>query len=61
VAACTACTELAVRHLRVGTSGAWDTAQEPLCGYLAASPAYVYFQAAGMTDPRTTASRYCCP
>lgn len=61
VAACTACTELAVRHLRVGTASAWDTTQEPLCGYLTASPAYVYFQASGTTDPRTTASRYCCP
>jgi hypothetical protein len=60
VAACTACTELAVRHLRVGTSSTWDTAQEPLCGYLSVSPVYLYAQASGTTDPLTTATRYCC-
>lgn len=59
--ACTACTELAVRHLRIGTASTWDTAQEPLCGYLSTTPVYVYFQAAGTTDPLTTASRFCCP
>lgn len=61
VAACTACTELAVRHLRLGTAGAYDTAQEPLCHYLAAAPAYLYAQSPGVTDPFTTASRWCCP
>ena len=59
--ACTACTELAVRHLRVGTSSSWDTTQEPLCGFLSTSPVYVYFRAPDTTDPLTTASRYCCP
>ena len=60
VAACTACTELAVRHLRIGTTTSWDTAHEPLCGYLSASPAYLYYVASGTTDPITTATRYCC-
>jgi hypothetical protein len=61
VAACTACTELAVRHLRVGTGGAsYDTAQEPLCHYLAPSAAVFYAQYPGVTDPGTTASRWCC-
>ena len=50
-----------MRHLRVGNTSAWDTSQEPLCRYLTTSPAYVYFQASGITDPLTTASRYCCP
>jgi hypothetical protein len=61
VAACTACSELAVRHLRVGTASAWDTTQEPLCHYLATSPTYVYHQVTGVTSPATTASRWCCP
>ena len=59
--ACTACTELVVRHLRIGTPSGWDTAQEPLCSYLTMSPPYVYFAAPGTTAPLTTASRYCCP
>ena len=61
VAACTACTELTVRHLRVGTAARWDTAQEPLCRYLAATPVFVYHRAAGTTDPLATATGYCCP
>jgi hypothetical protein len=62
VATCTACTELAVRHLRIGTSAsAYDTTQEPLCTYLVPTPAFVYHQVAGVTDPATTASRWCCP
>lgn len=61
VAACTACSELAVRHLRVGSSAAWDTTQEPLCHYLGAAPSYVYHQVSGVTSPATTASRWCCP
>lgn len=62
VAACTACTELAVRHLRIGTGpGAYDNTQEPLCDYLTPSPARVYHQVTGVTDPLGTATRYCCP
>jgi hypothetical protein len=61
VAACTACTELAVRHLRIGNTSIWDTTQEPLCRYLTPSPAYVYFEVTGSVDPLTTATRYCCP
>lgn len=59
--ACTACTELAVRHLRVGTAGSYDTTKEPLCRYLSASPAYLYAQSPGVTDPLVTATRWCCP
>lgn len=61
VAACTACTELTLRHLRIGTLTTWDTTQEPLCGYLSTSPAFVYHQVSGVTDPLGTATRYCCP
>lgn len=59
-AACTACSELAVRHLRVGTQGNYDTAQEPLCSFLASNPMYVYARSNGVTDAATTASRWCC-
>ncbi|MBL8910682.1 MAG: hypothetical protein JNM17_08280 [Archangium sp.] len=61
VAACTACSELAVRHLRVGTSAAsYDTANEPLCASLVTTPAFLYAQFSGVTDPTQTASRWCC-
>jgi hypothetical protein len=60
-AACAVCTELVVRHLRVGTPGAWDTSQEPLCHLLTSAPAYVYHQAAGLTAPAEVAARWCCP
>jgi hypothetical protein len=60
-AACAACTELAVRHLRIGNTSIWDTTQEPLCRYLTATPAYVYFEATGIGDPLGTATAYCCP
>ncbi len=43
LAACSACAEVASRHLRVGTDSAqYDAVREPLCGLLNASPAYVY-------------------
>ncbi|MFZ5443653.1 MAG: hypothetical protein ACOZQL_26840 [Myxococcota bacterium] len=61
VAACTACTELAVRHLRVGVPGAYDVTQEPLCHLLVPSPTYVYAQFPGVSDAFATASRWCCP
>ncbi len=62
VAACTACTELAVRHLRIGTGpSSYDDTQEPLCEYLTPSPARVYHRVSGVTDPLGTATRYCCP
>lgn len=50
-AACSACTELAKRHLRIGTAASWDTAQEPLCHFLG-SAAYVY---------GADAATWCCP
>lgn len=58
VTACTACTELTVRHLRVGTSASWDTTKEPLCHFLATNPPYVY--ATGTESPLTLATRVCC-
>jgi hypothetical protein len=61
-AACTACTEVAIRHLRIGTGpGSYDTTQQPLCEYLTPSSARVYHQVSGVTDPLGTAIRYCCP
>lgn len=59
--ACTACAELVVRHVRVGTPSAYDTAQEPLCQKLTANPAFVYHQVSGVTDAFATASNWCCP
>lgn len=59
-AACAACAELALRHLRVGTQGTYDTAQEPLCSFLVANPMYLYASSAGVNDAPTTASRWCC-
>lgn len=58
-AACTACTELATRHLRVGTSMAWDTNNEPLCQALVPAPAYLYVPGPG--TPRALAQQWCCP
>ncbi len=47
-AACEACAEIAVRHLRVGAGAtSYDTSREPLCHYLATNPAYVYQPDAG--------------
>lgn len=60
-AACQACVELTVRHLRLGTAASWDTSREPLCHYLGASPAYVYASFAGVTEPTPAATRHCCP
>jgi hypothetical protein len=57
-AACEACTELAVRQVRLGTASSWDTAQEPLCGYLASAPSYLYLPG---SSPRQAAATWCCP
>ncbi|MDX2012407.1 MAG: hypothetical protein SFW67_19580 [Myxococcaceae bacterium] len=58
-ATCEVCTEFAARHLRVGTSAAWDTTSEPLCQALVASPAYLYVPGPGV--PRALARSWCCP
>ncbi|MBK7863516.1 MAG: hypothetical protein IPJ65_33920 [Archangiaceae bacterium] len=50
-AACSACTELVQRHLRLGTSASWDTAREPLCHFVG-STQYVY---------GSSAAAWCCP
>jgi hypothetical protein len=58
-AACEVCSEFAVRHLRVGTSGAYDTSAEPLCHYLSAGP---YLYQPGPGTPETLARTWCgCP
>jgi hypothetical protein len=60
-AACQACAEFAVRHVRLGTAASYDTAQEPLCHYLATTPAYLY-QPAGAGEPAAAARAWCgCP
>ncbi|HYX91352.1 MAG TPA: hypothetical protein VE782_07315, partial [Myxococcaceae bacterium] len=58
-AACSACAEIAVRHLRIGTSTSWDTAREPLCHSLVASPAYVYQAGTPSDDPSLLARAWC--
>lgn len=57
--ACSVCTELVSRHLRVGTPASWDTSAEPLCQRLNSSPAYVYVPGPG--TPRALAQQWCCP
>jgi hypothetical protein len=59
-AACEACSEFAVRHLRVGTGlSNYDTAAEPLCHYLSAGP-FVYQPGPG--EPAALARAWCgCP
>jgi hypothetical protein len=58
-AACSACTEIAVRHLRIGTPAGWDTAREPLCHSLVVNPAYVYRAGAPSDDPSALARAWC--
>jgi DNA-binding beta-propeller fold protein YncE len=58
-AACEVCTEMALRHLRVGSDAShYDTTAEPLCHYLTAGP-YVYSPARGTADPSTVARAWC--
>ncbi|MEW5738347.1 MAG: hypothetical protein AB1938_05445 [Myxococcota bacterium] len=60
--ACTVCAELAVRHLRVGSSAAsYDTSKEPLCALLAPGSTVIYREEPGVTEPFALASRWCCP
>lgn len=59
-AACEACAELAVRHLRIGAPGAHDATREPLCNFLSPSSAYVYQPGPG--EPAAIARAWCaCP
>jgi hypothetical protein len=58
-ATCQACTEFAVRHLRVGAPALWDTTSEPLCQSLVTSPSYLYVPGPGA--PRALAQAWCCP
>ena len=59
-AACEACSEFAVRHLRVGTGPAsYDTSAEPLCHYLSTGP---YLYQPGPGAPEALARAWCgCP
>jgi hypothetical protein len=59
-AACEVCSELAVRHLRVGTSAAsYDTSSEPVCHYLSGGP---YLYQPGPGTPEGLARGWCgCP
>lgn len=61
-AACSVCSELSVRHLRVGDSTSWDATREPLCHSLVASPAYVYQAGSAVDSPAALARAWCgCP
>ncbi len=60
-AACLACTELALRHLRIGTAAQWDTSKLPLCEILGASQEVIYQAASATTSPRDAARTWCCP
>ncbi len=61
-AKCEVCTELAARHLRVGTGpSSYATNAEPVCHYLGgASTGFVYEPAVGsVTSPRALARKWC--
>jgi hypothetical protein len=58
-AACEACAEIAVRHVRVGAAGRYDTTREPVCRYLAANPGYVYQPGAASDSPAAVARAWC--
>ncbi|MCI0573172.1 MAG: hypothetical protein L0Y66_20700 [Myxococcaceae bacterium] len=58
-AACEACTEVVVRHLRVGSEAAWDTAREPLCQRLTSAPALVYQPGDAAQAPEALAAAWC--
>lgn len=58
-AACGACSEFVVRHLRVGDASAWDTSREPACHYVTPAPAYVHQPGAAGDDVRTLARAWC--
>ncbi len=58
-AACRACTELSVRHLRVGDVAGWDTAREPLCATLSPSAAVIYAPGAPTDTDEQLARAWC--
>lgn len=60
-AACLACTELALRHLRIGTTAQWDIRKLPLCELLGASQEFIYQTASSTTSTRDAARTWCCP
>ena len=56
---CQICTEIVSRHIRIGEDEShYETASEPLCHYLASSPAYVY-QKVDDGDPLHAALIWC--
>lgn len=62
-AACEACAEISVRHLRIGTdSTTYDTTREPVCTFLTGGPALVYQPGNSSDEPVALARAYCgCP
>lgn len=61
-AACDVCAEIAVRHLRLGTSAMdYDKSQEPLCTYLASPgpPSYSYYRPPFAMDALSAARAFC--
>lgn len=62
-AACEACAELTVRHLRVGTGATtYDSTREPLCTLLSSTSAVVYQPGNGGDEPLALARVHCgCP
>ncbi len=62
-AACAACVEFGVRHLRVGTGPVvYDTAREPLCHFLVPTAAFVYQMGTAGDDPVVLTRQWCgCP
>jgi hypothetical protein len=59
-AACAACAEFTVRHLRIGTSSSWDTALEPLCRVLSPEAPVVYHSTTPAQEPIAVAADWCC-
>jgi hypothetical protein len=55
------CREFALRHVRVGKGeDDYDASQEPLCTYLASSPAYVYVDLEEGSSAANAATTFCC-
>lgn len=62
VAACEACAELTIRHLRVGDQIAWDSTREPICVALDATAPVVYQPGTSADSAASLARAWCgCP
>ncbi|MGA9523255.1 MAG: hypothetical protein WBV82_17435 [Myxococcaceae bacterium] len=58
-AACGACTEISMRHLRVGDASSWDTSREPLCAKLSSSAAVIYAPGTPGREVEEVAREWC--